>query len=383
MVRAAAKNHANVAIVTSPAPLRGGPRGARLDPGGHRRRRCGARSPSRRSPTPPPTTPGSPRSCPAGWPRPASTCPTSRAARRRRPVSAALTIGAREGRDAALRREPAPAGGPLPAPGERRGDGLFATATPAAPGQGAVATTTSSTPRRRRRSGGPCAGRRCVIVKHTNPCGAAERDDARRCLGRGARGRPGQRVRRGRGADAARWTRPLAERLVSIFLEIVVAPGVRRRTRSRSSPTKPNLRVLLDRPALADDARARPRRPIRPARSGPPAARSSSARPTSPPTTRRRGRAPPAARRRTRNGCDLDLAWRLVRGVTSNAIVLVRDGRLVGMGSGQTSRVDAARQAVAKAQPMLGPGRDDGRRLRVGRVLPVPGRGRGVPRRRA
>jgi phosphoribosylaminoimidazolecarboxamide formyltransferase/IMP cyclohydrolase len=46
---------------------------------------------------------------------------------------------------------------------------------------------------------------------------------------------------------------------------------------------------------------------------------------------------------------DLDLAWRLVRGVTSNAIVLVRDGRLVGMGSGQTSRVNAARGAVAQA----------------------------------
>jgi len=42
--------------------------------------------------------------------------------------------------------------------------------------------------------------------------------------------------------------------------------------------------------------------------------------------------------------------------VTSNAIVLVRDERLIGIGSGQTSRVDAARQAVAKAQAMLGEG---------------------------
>ena len=57
--------------------------------------------------------------------------------------------------------------------------------------------------------------------------------------------------------------------------------------------------------------------------------------------------APGADRRRS--SVDLDLAWRLVRGVTSNAIVLVRDRRLVGMGSGQTSRVDAARQAVDKA----------------------------------
>jgi phosphoribosylaminoimidazolecarboxamide formyltransferase/IMP cyclohydrolase len=52
---------------------------------------------------------------------------------------------------------------------------------------------------------------------------------------------------------------------------------------------------------------------------------------------------------------DLDLAWRLVRGVTSNAIVLVRDGQLVGLGSGQVSRVDACRQAVAKAERFHGP----------------------------
>jgi phosphoribosylaminoimidazolecarboxamide formyltransferase/IMP cyclohydrolase len=53
---------------------------------------------------------------------------------------------------------------------------------------------------------------------------------------------------------------------------------------------------------------------------------------------------------------DLRLAWRLVRGVTSNAIVLVRDGALIGLGSGQTSRVDAARQAVEKARTISGEG---------------------------
>jgi phosphoribosylaminoimidazolecarboxamide formyltransferase/IMP cyclohydrolase len=52
---------------------------------------------------------------------------------------------------------------------------------------------------------------------------------------------------------------------------------------------------------------------------------------------------------------DLDLAWRIVRGVTSNAIVLVRERRLIGIGSGQTSRVDAARHAVEKAHAILGP----------------------------
>ena len=52
---------------------------------------------------------------------------------------------------------------------------------------------------------------------------------------------------------------------------------------------------------------------------------------------------------------DLDLAWRLCRGVVSNAIVLVKDGMEIGLGSGQTSRVDAARQAVAKAVAFHGP----------------------------
>ena len=132
MVRAAAKNHANVAIVTSPA--RYDAILAALDERRRRSRHGAARARwrSRRSATPPRTTPGSPRRCPRGWPRPASRCPTSRACpapRTRIPPS--LTVGAREGRDAPLRREPAPAGGPLPA---RRGataaDGPFATGEP-------------------------------------------------------------------------------------------------------------------------------------------------------------------------------------------------------------------------------------------------------------
>jgi phosphoribosylaminoimidazolecarboxamide formyltransferase / IMP cyclohydrolase len=46
---------------------------------------------------------------------------------------------------------------------------------------------------------------------------------------------------------------------------------------------------------------------------------------------------------------DLELAWRVCRHVKSNAIVLARHGRIVGVGAGQMSRVDAARLAVDKA----------------------------------
>ena len=48
---------------------------------------------------------------------------------------------------------------------------------------------------------------------------------------------------------------------------------------------------------------------------------------------------------------DLDLAWRVCRHVRSNAIVLVKDGVVVGVGAGQMSRVDSARLAVDKAGP--------------------------------
>jgi phosphoribosylaminoimidazolecarboxamide formyltransferase/IMP cyclohydrolase len=43
-------------------------------------------------------------------------------------------------------------------------------------------------------------------------------------------------------------------------------------------------------------------------------------------------------------------AWKVVKHVKSNAIVLVRDGQTVGIGAGQMSRVDASRMAVLKAR---------------------------------
>ena len=46
---------------------------------------------------------------------------------------------------------------------------------------------------------------------------------------------------------------------------------------------------------------------------------------------------------------DLAFAWRAVRSVKSNAILLASDGATVGVGMGQVNRVDAARLAVARA----------------------------------
>ena len=46
---------------------------------------------------------------------------------------------------------------------------------------------------------------------------------------------------------------------------------------------------------------------------------------------------------------DLAFAWRAVRAVKSNAILLAAGGASVGVGMGQVNRVDSARLAVARA----------------------------------
>ncbi len=75
---------------------------------------------------------------------------------------------------------------------------------------------------------------------------------------------------------------------------------------------------------------------------------------------------------------DLAFAWRVCAGVKSNAIVLVKDRQLIGVGAGQMSRIDSVRIAVDKAGAA---------RSRIGSgircFLPVSRRSgpRGVPRR--
>ena len=145
---------------------------------------------------------------------------------------------------------------------------------------------------------------------------------------------------------------PMAEALTSIFLEIVVAPAYTADALGVLA-TKPNLRVLVDE-ALASDEPL-PASGISPL--GSIRTAGGAVLVTAPDVAPDDRTTWTCATRRAPTddeAADLDLAWRLVRGVTSNAIVLVRDRRLIGIGSGQTSRVDAARHAVEKAHAILG-----------------------------
>ena len=47
---------------------------------------------------------------------------------------------------------------------------------------------------------------------------------------------------------------------------------------------------------------------------------------------------------------DLEFANKLVKHTKSNTIVIAKDGQLLASGTGQTSRVDALRQAIHKAE---------------------------------
>jgi phosphoribosylaminoimidazolecarboxamide formyltransferase/IMP cyclohydrolase len=191
-----------------------------------------------------------------------------------------------------------------------------------------------------------------VIVKHTNPCGAAERPALLDAWTAALEADPisafGGVVALTREVDRA-----VADALTSLFLEIVIAPGYSAEALEMLA-AKPNVRVLVDELLASDD-------PIPPEAASPTGSIRSAGGAvlvTAPDIATDTPATWTCATRRAPTGdeqVDLDLAWRLVRGVTSNAIVLVRDRRLVGMGSGQTSRVDAARQAVAKAHAMLGP----------------------------
>ena len=189
-----------------------------------------------------------------------------------------------------------------------------------------------------------------VVVKHTNPCGAAERSTLAEAWQDALAGDPvsayGGVVALTREVDAA-----TAAGMASIFLEVIIAPAYSAAALEILSK-KPNLRLIEDAVLGSDEVAPAPD-PIGSLRvaGGGVLVTAPDVLPDDLATWKRvTSRAPSAQELR-----DLDLAWRLCRSVVSNAIVLVKDGMEIGLGSGQTSRVDAARQAVAKAIAFHGP----------------------------
>jgi phosphoribosylaminoimidazolecarboxamide formyltransferase/IMP cyclohydrolase len=183
-------------------------------------------------------------------------------------------------------------------------------------------------------------GTACVVVKHTNPCGAAETDDDLVAAWEAALA--GDPVSAFGGVVAVRGVvdARLALRLTDLFLEVIVAAGFDEEARAALA-AKPDLRMVVDPgicrpPVAAVELRSA---------GGALLAMDADTAPEDPGEWRvATSRQPTAAERR-----DLDLAWRVARHVKSNGIVLARDRAVVGVGAGQMSRVDSARLAVEKA----------------------------------
>lgn len=233
-------------------------------------------------------------------------------------------------------------------PGSGPGDGPFASGAPPLQGK-ALSYNNVLDASAAAALGRALRGPGVVIVKHTNPCGAAERPSLLEAWSAALAGDPISAFG-GVVALTRRVDRSVAEALVSIFLEVVVAPAFDAAALEVLA-AKPNLRLVVD-PGLAFDTPLRTPDPVGSIRTA-----GGAVLVTSPDTVADDPTAWTVTTRRAPTDAellDLELAWRLVRGVTSNAIVLVKDRRLIGMGSGQTSRVDAARGAVDKARAHAG-----------------------------
>jgi phosphoribosylaminoimidazolecarboxamide formyltransferase/IMP cyclohydrolase len=175
-----------------------------------------------------------------------------------------------------------------------------------------------------------------AVIKHANPCGAAVHDDVTTAYVKAHECDP---VSAFGGIVAINRVVPkaLAEALAPVFTEVVVAPGFEPEALAVLTAKK-NLRVI--------EAQA-PTWPALDVRSIDGGLLVQTLDRVSLDRTNWRvvtERAPTEA-----EWVDLELAWKVGARVTSNTIVLVKDGQAVGIGAGQQNRRDAGRIAAEKA----------------------------------
>lgn len=178
-----------------------------------------------------------------------------------------------------------------------------------------------------------------VVIKHTTPCGVATGATAvealRRALEADSMSAFGGIVALNRPVDAA-----CAEALTSLFLECVVAPAYSEDACSRLA-TKPNLRVLELSGHAVEGA---PRQQLRSLLGGV-LAQESDDLAIEPEAWQVVSQRQPSEQ----EWQDLRFAWQVVRHVRSNAIVVAAHGQTLGIGAGQTNRVGSAKLALEAA----------------------------------
>ena len=182
-------------------------------------------------------------------------------------------------------------------------------------------------------------GPACVIVKHANPCGVAIGPTIGLAYDKALASDPVSAYG-GVVVLTQAVTAQLGQRLAEQFVEVLFAPGYDEQA-LEALVQKPGARVLddLERRAFSPDEADFKRVLGGVLVQDRDAARDERERMEVVAGTVRDGLWP-----------DLLFAWTVVKHVTSNAIVLARDGQTLGIGAGQMSRVDAVRIAVEKAR---------------------------------
>ena len=180
----------------------------------------------------------------------------------------------------------------------------------------------------------------CVaIIKHANPCGIAIGSDISAAY-RAAHACDPVSAFGGVVATNRPVTVEMATALAQIFTEVLIAPGYEEGAIEILSQ-KPSIRILS---CSAPSVAALERRPV----SGGMLLQRTD-------LVDAAGDLPSGWKQVTGKPvaanvmADLDFAWRSVRAVKSNAILLAKDGASIGIGMGQVNRVDSAKLAVDRA----------------------------------
>jgi phosphoribosylaminoimidazolecarboxamide formyltransferase/IMP cyclohydrolase len=179
-----------------------------------------------------------------------------------------------------------------------------------------------------------------AIIKHANPCGVAVGTDIADAHAKAFDTDPvsafGGVVAANRPVSAA-----MARQVADVFTEVIVAPAFDAEALEILSAKK-NLRLLL-----ARDVPAHGGIEIRPVSGGLLLQATDKLDAEGDDPTSWTLACGEAADEATLH--DLAFAWRAVRSVKSNAILLAKDGAAVGVGMGQVNRVDSCRLAVTRA----------------------------------
>ncbi len=180
------------------------------------------------------------------------------------------------------------------------------------------------------------------VIKHTNPCGLASHNDMAEAYRRALSGDPvaafGGIVAANRAIDLA-----TAEEISKTFYEIVIAPEYEAKA-LEALKRKKNLRILVAELPQTYGATSTGYLDFRRVKGGFLVQSSDSLAEAGVSLKTVTKREPTQAEIE-----DLLFAWRAVKHVKSNAIILVKDRTLLGMGAGQPSRIISAQIAKEKA----------------------------------